>query len=133
MITVLVGNLAYTATTDARGNWSVGPLTGLGAGSYTVTAQAALNPAPVTTSFTIASPPTPSVSKSASGVTLSLSGTPNSMVQVLVDQSPRSFKLDGSGTYSGTLDLSSGSHTITTRYYDAGRYGPSSAPVTVTV
>jgi len=134
VITVQLSGSTYTATADSRGNWTLsGPYSGLAPGSQTVTARAALNPVPVSSQFTLASPPSTNVNRQ-NGVTLVLQGIAGASVQVIVDGAPSQVvTLNGAGSYSGVLNLRPGDHVVATRYYSSGRYGPATGPVNVSV
>ena len=133
-VTVRLGGGAYTVTADARGTWTLsGPYPGMGAGPQSVSASAAQNPIAVTTSFTLAAPPTPQISSTASQVTLTLYGIPGASVQVFADGTQWSIvTLNGAGAWSGAIVLSPGTHNISTRYMESGRYGPTSGQVPMT-
>ena len=131
-ITVQVDSTTYRTAAGANGAWQVTPV--VGPGSHTVTVKANDNPAPATSSFTVASPPSLSASASSSGITVSLHGIPGAPVQItFASGNTQLVTLDGSGSYSGTFAQAAGSYSVSARYYQSGRYGPSSGSAAVTV
>ena len=127
-ITVTINNSTFTTRADAAGNWSLTPTSGLVSGTQTVTVKGGLNSTPVTSSFTLASPPRISVATTS----LTISGVPGTPVQVSIDQSTQVVVLDSSGQYMSVLKLSPGDHTVSGRYFADGRSGPGTGTIRVT-
>ena len=128
-ITVTINGTTSTTRADANGNWALTPTTGLVSGAQTVVAKASLNPAAVTQSFTLADPPRISVTATS----LSISGVPGATVQISIDSNTQVVTLDGSGQYVSALQLSPGSHSVSSRYFADGRTGPGGGTIRVTV
>ena len=127
-ITVTINGNSFTTRADAAGNWSLTPTSGLVSGTQTVTASASSNSAPVTSSFTLASPPRISVATTS----LTISGVPGASVQVTIDQTTQVIVLDGSGQYVSVLKLGPGDHSVSGRYFADGRSGPGTGTIKVT-
>jgi hypothetical protein len=126
------GGPSLSVTADARGAWMAsGPYSGLTAGNHSVTAKGRKNPATSTAHFELKKPPGMSVSSTASGVHLSVTGGyGNKTVQILDGNTViRTATLSGAGATSQQLSLSRGEHRISIRYADGGRYGLSSTIV----
>ena len=127
-VSVSINSSTFTTRADATGSWSLTPTSGLQSGTQTVTAWGSLNSSATTSSFPLASPPQPSVSKTW----LRISGVSGASVKVTIDQNSDVISLDGSGKYEAVLSLGPGNHTVSVQYSAGGRYGPSST-VKVTV
>ena len=128
-ISVTINGNSFNTRADANGNWSLTPTSGLINGTQTVVAQASLNSAPVTSSFTLADPPRVSVTSTS----ITVSGVAGAPVQVSIDSNTQVVTLDGSGQYVSALQLSPGSHSVSGRYFADGRSGPGGSTIRVTV
>jgi len=111
------------------------PFPGLGPGNHKVTVKGTKNPASSSASFVLKKAPNVSVSNTASGVTVTLSGgAANQWVNIIVNSRTYQVKLSGAGTATENLGkLSRGDYTVSARYFDNTRTGPVSGGIHVHV
>ena len=129
-IQVRVGDASATVTSDQNGAWTtIG--TGLEPTETRGAVMATIQPLEsATAAFELIAPPIPTLDQAE---TLTLIGLSNAFVEVIVDGGVAdTVQLGESGTYSGLLDLPSGSHFLQSRYVEDERYGPSSQVIIVT-
>ncbi|HEX8697798.1 MAG TPA: Ig-like domain-containing protein, partial [Myxococcaceae bacterium] len=151
-VTVFVDGVAVgTTTADAAGNWTLTQPAALPDGSHTVSAEAEdalgnTSPASNINTFTVDTTPpaapvvvTPANGSTTPDTTPTYSGTaePGSTVAIIVDGTQvTTVTADANGdwTYTPTVPLPSGPHTVSATATDAaGNTSPSSAPNTFTV
>ena len=131
-ISISVGNSSTTVTVDAKGKWMASGFESLSPGNHKVTVRGKQNSTASSSSFTLASL-NASISSTAAGANVTLRGVSGGLVQVIIDGSKSlPFKLDGSGSAFGELSLLPGQHSISVRYQDGARTGPTQT-VNITV
>ena len=129
-IQVRVGDASATVTSDQNGAWTTFGV-GLEPTETRGAVMATIQPLEsAAAAFELNAPPMPTLDQAE---TLTLIGLSNTLVEVIVDGGVAdTVQLGESGTYSGLLDLPSGSHFLQSRYVEDERYGPSSQVIIVT-
>ncbi|MDR0782376.1 MAG: hypothetical protein LBE83_01260 [Propionibacteriaceae bacterium] len=123
-VTIKVGAITLTATSDAEGNWSTtGPKT---SGDHTVTVSSAKNSTPAHSSYRVEPAPTFNLIEGDDGlVTIEGQASPG-RIEILLNGATHDYLDQTQGGLSYDLNLDPGTHTIALRYVDPdGRTGES--------
>jgi hypothetical protein len=133
-VTVQIGDATASVVAGDDGRWTTASqpnFTGLTRGQITVSARDL--PGPTTAVYQIAEPPVLTTDQANPSI-VTLSGLPNSSVEVLIDGNPATiWTLDGAGTTTGTLTPQPGNRFLQARYVADARFGASSEALAVII